>query len=73
MGAMRRADAGFGKTSGQVLQVEPTGLFNGLDIQGKVNDEKYEVDSDFWPEQLNDASYEDSKGQTILFLCLSTC
>lgn len=45
----------------------------GLDIQGKMNNEKYEVDSDFWPEQLNGTSYEDSKGQTILLLCLSVC
>lgn len=47
MGAMRRAEAGIGKKSDQVLEVEPTGLFNGLNIQGKMNNEKYEVDSDF--------------------------
>lgn len=67
MGAMRRIEASMGKISGWVLGVESTRLFNRLDIKEKMNDEKYGVDSAFWPEQL---SHESGKDQTIPLLCL---
>lgn len=66
MGAMRRTEAGMRKVSSWVLEVESTGLFNGLDIQGNMNDEKCKVDSEFWPEHL---SHEGDEDQTIPLLC----
>lgn len=62
---MRRVEAGMGKTSGQILEVESTGLFNGCDIQAMMNNEKYKVDSDFWPKQLTSASHEMAKAKQL--------